>query len=262
MPIPMKTIPPGYLDQPVRADVGRRLMQAVTVLATMRYATYPDLRVQLGDSQHSSSFRKLVNDYLPRYDLAVTCVAHIFGRRNQLGLIRLTERGRRLAEGLGVVPIENDWERIIRKHQGADQPDHTGLLLAFDRRARLRGYTTVLVPDVAQEGFEPDIWIERDGEGLYVEIETAYHRNKPEKWRAARRAQGFAAIVTRTRRGRARLIEDCRASGVAGVVTDFHRLYFEPTAPLWTESWPTAMVSVSIMQRLQDMVGLKSPATP
>ena len=72
MPIPLTTIPPGHLDRPVRADVGRRLMQAVAVLATMRYATYPDLREQLDEPQDSSSFRKLVNDYLPRYDLAAT----------------------------------------------------------------------------------------------------------------------------------------------------------------------------------------------
>lgn len=243
--------------------MGRRLMQAVAVLATMRYVTYPDLREQLDEPRDSSSFRKLVNDYLPRYDLAATCVAHLFGRRNQLGLIRLTGRGRRLAEGQGVVPIENDWERIMRKRQGADQPNHTGLLLAFERRMRIRGYSTALVPDVAQEGFEPDIWIERDGVGLYVEVETAYHRNKPEKWRAARRAQGFAAIVTRTKRGRARLIEDCRASGRwPGWQQISRRLYFEPDASLWAESWSRPLVPASIMQRLRDMVGPKPPATP
>ena len=164
------------------------------MLATLHYATYPDLRVQLGDSLHSGSFRKLINDYLPRYDLTVTYVAHVFGRRIQLGLIHLTERGRRLAEGLGVDPVENDWERIIRKHQGADQPDHTGLLLAFDRRVRLRGYSTILVPNVARAGFEPAVLIEWNGVRLYVEVEAAYHCNKPEKWQVAR---GLVFIIDR-----------------------------------------------------------------
>jgi hypothetical protein len=128
--------------------------------------------------------------------------------------------------------------------------------LDFKRRARLRGYTTTLVPEVWVEGFAPDLWIERDGSGLYVEVEGRYHHATPRKWRAARRAQGFAAIVARTPKGRARLVKDCRASGVAGIATDLLTLRQWEQQALWVEAWPaaTATVSMAVMDRLQSLL--------
>jgi hypothetical protein len=69
---------PDDFDLPARADVKCRLAQVVSVLARTPYATWPDLREQLGVPKDSSSFKKLVKDYLPRYDLATTTVARSF----------------------------------------------------------------------------------------------------------------------------------------------------------------------------------------
>lgn len=178
---------------------------------------------------------QLLRRYLPESGLAETvCLPTVY--RSTLNAIRLTDRGKALARVLGVEPIENNWERVLRRHQGEMQLAHTGLLLDFERRARLRGYTTTLVPEVWVEGFAPDLWIERDGSGLYVEVEGRYHHATPRKWRAARRAQGFAAIVARTPKGRARLVEDCRASGVAGIATDLLTLRQRQQQALWVET--------------------------
>jgi len=240
-------------DLPVRTDVGRWLRQVVAVLATTRHATWADVREQLGEPDGSKRFKRLVQDYLPRTGLAVTEVARVFGRRHWLGLIRLTERGKDLARAQGVEPVENDWERVLRLHQGEAQVEHAGLLLAFDLRARRRGWTTQVLPEVSppSEGFAPDLWIERDGMGLYVEVEGKYHHANAAKWQAARRAQGFAAIVARTPSARATLVEDCRASGVAGIATDFQRLYYHPTASLWTEAWSATFTPPELMTSLR-----------
>lgn len=245
---------PDDFDLPARADVKRRLAEAVSVLARTPYATWPDLREQLGLPADSSSFKKLMNDYLPRYDLAVTTVTKVFRKRNRLGLIRLTERGKTLARRLGIEPVENHWERVIRRHQGEAQFDHTGLLLAVERQARRRGYATVLVPEVDREGFAPDLWIERDGLGFYVEVETAYRRRKSEKWLAAWRVQGHAAIVARTEHVLGRLTKDCQACGVPGIGTDVQRLYYEPDAPLWGGGWSGVKARVDVLARLQGQV--------
>ncbi|MBP7688273.1 MAG: hypothetical protein KA765_10210 [Thermoflexales bacterium] len=245
-------------DLPVRADVGRWLGQVVSVLAASRCATWVDLREQLGEPDGSKRFKRLVQDYLPRTGLAVTEVARVFGRRHWLGLIRLTERGKDLARAQGVEPLENDWERVIRLHQGEAQAAHAGLLLAFDLRARRRGWMPQVLPEVSppSEGFAPDLWIERDGVGLYVEVEGKYHHANAAKWQAARRAQGFAAIVACTPSARATLVEDCQASGVAGIATDFHRLYYRPTATLWAEAWSATFTPPELMDRLRALVGV------
>jgi hypothetical protein len=180
----LTTIPAEYLLHSVRADVGRRLMQAVAVIAATRQATWPDLRTSLatalGVRPNSGGVSQLLRRYLPESGLVETaCLPTVY--RSTLNVIRLTERGKALARTLGVGSIENDWERVIRRHQGDAQLAHTGLLLDFERRARLRGYTTTLVPEVWAEGFAPDLWIERDGNGLYVEVEGRYHHATPRK---------------------------------------------------------------------------------
>ena len=249
----MTTQPPAEFDLPVRADVGRWLRQVVVGLATTHYATWVDVREQLGEPDGSKRFKRLVQDYLPRSDLATSEVVRVFGRRHWLGLIRLTERGQDFARAQGVEPVENDWERVIRLHQGEAQATHAGLLLAFDLRARRRGWTTQVLPEVSPpiEGFAPDVWIERDSARLYVEVEGKYHHANAAKWQAARRAQGFAAIVARTPQARATLVEDCRASGVAGIATDFHRLYYQPTAALWAEAWSVTFAPSELIDRLR-----------
>lgn len=254
----MTTNRSAELDLPVRADVGGWLKQVVVRLATTRRATWADVREQLGEPDGSKRFKRLVQDYLPRTGLAVTEVAHVFGRRHWLGLIRLTERGKDFARAQGVEPVENDWERIIRLHQGEAQATHAGLLLAFDLRARRRGWITQVLPELLtpSEGFAPDLWIERDGVGLYVEVEGKYHHANAAKWQAARRAQGFAAIVARTPSARATLVEDCRASGVAGIATDFQRLYYHPSASLWAEAWAVTFTPPELMDRLRNLIGL------
>lgn len=251
-------IPAEYLAQPVRADVGRRLMQAVAVIATTRQSTWPDLRMALagvlGVTPNSGGVSQLLRWYLPESGLAETaCLPTVY--RSTLNVLRLTERGKALARVLDVEPIENDWERVIRWHQGEAHVAHTGLLLDFERRARLRGYTTTLVPEVWIEGFAPDVWIMQGDTGLYVEVEGRFHHPTPRKWRAARRAQGFAAIVARTPQGRRQLVKDCEASGVAGIATDLVTLHRRTQRALWVEAWAVSTAPASRLEYLRRLVG-------
>ena len=73
--------------------------------------------------------------------------------------------------------------------------------------------------------------------GLYVEVEGKYHRECGHR--------GVRAPSARTTP-----VEDCRASGVAGIATDFQRLYYHPTAELWVKAWATSTVLTPCMDYL------------
>ena len=92
---------------------------------------------------------------LPDYDLAYTTVQPIV-LHQKIGLFRLTERGRTLARKLGLEPIDNGWDTLVRTHQGEKQVKHAALLLYTDRLARECGWQTVLTPQVECVGFHPD----------------------------------------------------------------------------------------------------------
>ena len=61
---------------------------------------------------------------------------------------------------LGVEPIDNGWDTLVRTHQGEKQVKHAALLLYTDRLARECGWQTVLTPQVECVGFHPDLWID------------------------------------------------------------------------------------------------------
>ena len=62
---------------------------------------------------------------------------------------KLTADGRRLAQALfNAEPIETNWERVVRRHQGDEQIGHTLGLLLFEVYARQRGARVKLLPEV------------------------------------------------------------------------------------------------------------------
>jgi hypothetical protein len=139
--------------------------------------------------------------------------------KQKITLFRLTERGRTLARALGVEPIENGWDILVRTHQGEKQVKHAALLLYTERLARERGWNTVLTPQLECVGFHPDPWIDAGDWSMYVEVESRYraHSNQWYKWKATLRAQGFAAIIGRTEVVRDLLIQGCKSAGVPGI---------------------------------------------
>ena len=137
-----------------------------------------------------------------------------------------------------VEPIENGGDTLARAHQGETQVTHAALLLYTDRLARERGWLTELTPDDSRLGFFPDLWVNTGEWSIYVEVKSCWRTRSHQwnKWRAALKAQGFAAMVARTRAVRARLVQGYRAADVLGVATDLETLRLRD-GQWWLESW-------------------------
>ena len=239
-----------------RADLRRRLIEAVLTIARLRGATSLDLQEALcaawNVSPVGSAFSRLARD-LAHYDLAYFTIQRIAGKQ-KITLFRLTERGRTLARLLGVEPIENGWDTLVHTHQGETQVTHAALLLYADRLAREQGWLTELTPDESHLKFYPDLWISTGEWSMYVEVENRWRARSHQwdKWRAALRAQGFAAIVARTSAVRARLVQSCRAAGVSGVATDLETLRLRDGS-WWLEAWRTPGAPVKTLAFLQGL---------
>jgi hypothetical protein len=239
-----------------RADLRRRLIEAVRTIALLRGATSLDVQEALctvwNVSAVGSAFSRLARD-LAYYDLAHFTIQRIAGKQ-KITLFRLTERGRVLARSLGVEPTENGWDTLVRTHQGETQVTHAALLLYTDRLARERGCLTELTPDESHQQFYPDLWISTGEWSMYVEVESRWRARSHQwdKWRAALRAQGFAAIVARTSAVRVRLVQSCRAAGVPGVATDLETLRLRGE-PWWLEVWRAPHGSLATFEFLQSL---------
>jgi hypothetical protein len=183
-------------------------------------------------------------------------VQRIAGKQ-KIGLFRLTERGRVLARALDVEPVDNGWDMLVRTHQGETQVTHAALLLYTERLARERGWLTELTPDESQQQFYPDLWISTGEWSMYVEVESRWRARSHQwdKWRAALRVQGYAAIVARTSAVRARLVQGCRAAGVPGVATDLETLRLRGE-PWWLESWHASAALAKTLAFLQSLTRL------
>lgn len=240
-----------------RADLRRRLIEAVLTIARLRGATSLDVQEALcamwSVSPVGSAFSRLTRD-LAHYDLAYFTIQRIAGKQ-KITLFRLTERGRTLARLLGVEPIENGWDTLVRTHQGETQVTHAALLLYTERLARERGWLTELTPDESQQQFYPDLWISTGEWSVYVEVESRWRARSHQwdKWRAALRAQGFAAIVARTSAVRGKLVQSCRAAGVPGVATDLETLRLRD-GPWWLEAWRASSASTNTLAFLQTLI--------
>lgn len=162
---------------------------------------------------------------------------------SRLVVLRLSEDGKRLCEILGYPNVENEWERLIRLHEGEKQEEHTLAVLLFTVHARLRGWHAEVLPEMQDTPARPDVLIERDDERWYVEVEiNADAKDRSAKWiNLAELQGGRLAICARTVSDRKALIQDCaRWHGVATdletlIETKIKSAYFE--GELWAEQW-------------------------
>ena len=162
----------------------------------------------------------------------------------RLTLIRLSADGRQLCSQIGWQPVESEWERLIRLHQGDQQEHHTLAVLIFAAHARLRGWQVTVLPEVAGTSARPDVRVEREGEVLFVEVETGTRQHAGNgKWNnLSQLNQGRIALCARNAAERDTLIEDCRKLG-SGLATDLETLIavkmhqVEPKDPLWAVTW-------------------------
>jgi hypothetical protein len=166
-----------------------------------------------------------------------------------LALYRLSPQGEHLYEAVfRAKSIEGEWERINRRHQGEQEAQHTMNMIAFAIHARIRGYSTCILPENKQTTTQPDLWIKRGDESLYIEVELSEKEN-PVKWKnQAALNDGKVAICAGTAKQHEILASDCKAMHLTGYATNLETLvaiakdkkgfgFLDPDDPLWLEVW-------------------------
>ena len=198
-------------------------------------------------SERTNSVRRPVEELVQSGLLETETIRMVSPFETGLAVVRLSEDGKALCRTWGWQVVEGEWERIVRLHQGAEQEAHTVMLLAFALHARLRGWDTVLLPQVDGTNAVPDALVERDGERWYVEVERGSGSRR--KWKnLAGLNGGKVALCAADEEGRARLVRDCKAERLGGVAADLRTLIFDgdsprkmldidPQAALWIERW-------------------------
>lgn len=162
----------------------------------------------------------------------------------RLVAVRLTEEGKKFCQALGWQVAENDWERLIRLHEGESQEGHTLAVLLAASGARLRGWQVQVLPEV-EGNARPDLLLHRGDERVYVEVETGTRLHEENaKWRMnADLNGGRVALVARNFEERQVLVNDCRRVAEHGMATDLEALIavrfdeVNETTPYWMDEW-------------------------
>jgi len=193
-------------------------------------------------SSGSGSMERVLKD-LEKANVLVFEMFALKSPRTALRLVRLSDKGHKLYQGLfQAKPLEDDWSRLIRLHEGARFPEHTMAVIAFTMHARKRGWATQVLPEVKGTKSVPDAWFMRGNEQFYVEIELD-DKEHLSKWRNQSTLNGGrVALCASTRQARARLIEICKLDKLAGTATDLESMIgkfrdINSESPLWLEDW-------------------------
>lgn len=230
-----------------RADHWERIILAVRLLAETGVSTALDLLWLLskktGVSPNAHSLRRLVYqtfaDEQVAHDIVENNTFKLPGGAFRLRVLQLSDYGKTLARALGVEPVESDWEKIVRLHQGEVQEAHAALVLMAAYQARLRGWKAEVMPfdPQATPWFQPDLKL-TDPEGwfYYCEVETR-SRDNPDKWGRMRQAN----LIVPTPEARKWMVLRLKAMGIPGRATDLRTLSQQAKAGdlthFWLEKW-------------------------
>jgi hypothetical protein len=211
------------------------------LLASQTTSVRYELETLLGKAFDKDPDSKLIRGIfrreLLREDLIYAKTFRIVWGYHRLSAVRLTERGKQVCRSFGWEPHESEWQRLIIRHSGDRQLQHTGAVMTFSLGARLRGWNVTLLPETNIPFFFPDLLIEKNGERMYVEVELG--SRKKEKWQLYKRTQGFAALCAKTSASRDTLVCECNDEKLGGMATDLHYLVKnrDPQSPLWIDKW-------------------------
>jgi len=226
----------------------RRGSMMLYLMATYGINAHLELDVYIaqreGLSYRSNSTKKpLENLAAAGLVIAETLRMEVGDFRTALKLARLTDEGRTLCNALGWPAVESDWDRMIRLHQGQKQTRHTLAVLYFALLARVRGWSTEVVPEL-DGSVDPDILVTKVDDRYFVEVElgTRGDEKQTAKWQNLADAQGRVAICAPNVKTRERLAKDCRLANLSGVATDLSTLVDKPYheaqgEPLWLKEW-------------------------
>jgi len=227
-----------------------RVYAILYLIGKQRLCSTMELDALLGGatetSARSGSLRRVMDELIEKEILKAE-VLTLSVPKTSLKTVRLSPKGERLYRDLFKSdPLENDWSRLIRLHEGAKQVEHTLAVLSFGMHARKRGYFTRILPEVEGKA-APDIWIARGEEALYVEVELS-DKEHDAKWQhLAKLNNGCAAVCLSSSRQRELFSSGCQMDQASpfksGLVTDLETLvktkYIAVNAsmPLWIEKW-------------------------
>ncbi|MEJ5315127.1 MAG: hypothetical protein WHS45_12195 [Anaerolinea sp.] len=238
MTIP-ETLPEGFrrIEWAYRRPRWRRMVQIVMLLASEGVSTVVEL-VRLMNIDNKSVHVAL-NSMLDLLDPLVESFSFSAGAKGRIRVVTLTDYGKALARALGVEPVESDWEKIVRLHNGEVQTRHAAVVLMAAYQARLRGWKAEVMPFDPQETpwFQPDLKL-TDPEGwfYYCEVET-HSRVKPKKWARMREVN----LIVPTPTARNWMVQRLRAMGIPGRATDLRTLAQQAKAGelsrFWLEKW-------------------------
>lgn len=217
-----------------------RQIMALYILAVYGLAVRLEVDYYIAQAEgikpRSGAIRRRL-DKMAETGLVVSKKLSLKAPRTSLIVLRLSEEGRRIAKQMFQrPPVENEWERLERLHEGKRFPGHTAAVLMFAMHARLRGYTVTVLPEVKSPS-PPDVLIEWQ-ERLYVEVELG-RKERLAKWKHnAALNEGKAALVAGTASRREVLRADIQRMGLPGKATDLeYLLRAQPDAPLWVDEW-------------------------
>jgi len=239
--IPTKP-PARFAPKLSRGDRWKREALVLNLMATrgwsLRLEVLEALGAMVNVAPRSGSLKRLIDKGLATNGLVDGQVITMYlSQPSKLAVLRLTDEGRELCRLLGWEPVESDWEKLIRYHNGEEQEAHTAAVLSFVFHARKRGWSAETVPDTGNVKAQPDAAVEKDNERVYVEVELG--QDKPTKWRNLAEMQGFVAICAANYEKRERLVGECKLDKIQGRATDIESLIraSEPPGPLWIDHW-------------------------
>ena len=219
----------------------KRELQVLFLLA-QGYAVRLEIDLALarasGIKPRSGSVRRIIQHLVDK-GLVEEAVLRLTKPQTSVAVLRLTNSGRDLVQTLGWQVQENEWERLMRLHEGDRFPQHTAAVLIFGFHARLRGWEVAVLPQVESPS-PPDVWVGRKGEAYFVEVERSTKEHRA-KWKHnAELNGGTVALVASTPESLRLLAGDVRKQGHRVIGADLATLVAQPYIevregdPLWT----------------------------
>jgi len=238
MTIP-ESLPEGFrrIEWAYRRPRWRRMTQIVLLLAEEGVSTASELIRLLGVDK--KALHIALDSMLDLLDPLIESQVVSVGSLGRMRVVNLTDYGKALARALGVEPVESDWEKIVRLHNGEMQTRHAALVLLAAYQARLRGWKAEVMPFDPQETpwFQPDLKL-TDPEGwfYYAEVETR-SRVKPKKWARMRQVN----LIVPSPAVRKWMVNRIRDMGIPGRAADLRTLAQQAKAGeltgFWLEKW-------------------------
>lgn len=230
----------------IRSDHWKRVSRALYCISVLGLSLQKEI-AELAGFPFPSGTASDVFQTLVREQLVERSVIR-FNSRWKVGLVRLSAIGKLTCTGwLGWTVVESEWERVLRLHQGNDQPRHTAALLSFAYQARKRGYQVIVLPEVENTLLVPDLKVMRGEEQLYVEVEMMDRgfgrkdRTWVRKWQNQFANQGYVAFCTITSSRRLKMTSELKKLW-RGYATDLTTLRKQSNtaqdlSELWAEKW-------------------------